>query len=105
MAKKKKKSKDDDELKRKKKRRRDEDDEDLDAEDSIDDEPEEDPLKPRRRQDLFVGMATLALFALIGASVFFYMDADEVSQLGEDKKLGNPTFTIPTMSYVNKNIK
>ncbi len=46
---------------------------------------------PKKRSDVFTGLAALSLLALIGAAVFFHLDHDETTQ----KSLAAPVVTVP----------
>jgi len=94
MAKKKKKKGDDETPKKKKKPSRA-------VEEDDDDVPEEDPTKPKKRQDIFVGLSFLSLVFLITASVFYYQDFEEMAL----KPLPSPEVTIPALTAVSDKVK
>ncbi len=51
---------------------------------------------PKKRSDIFTGLAALSLLALIGSAVFFHLDHEETTL----KSLAAPSVTIPSAAAV-----
>jgi hypothetical protein len=51
---------------------------------------------PKKRSDIFTGLAALSLLALIGSAVFFHLDHEETTL----KSLAAPSVTVPSAAVV-----
>lgn len=61
--------------------------EDDDAEDAV----------PKKRSDIFTGLAAMSLLALLGSAVFFHLDHEETTA----KSLAAPSITVPSAAGVS----
>ena len=51
---------------------------------------------PKKRSDIFTGLAALSLLALIGSAIFFHLDHEETTA----KSLAAPSVTVPSAAAV-----
>lgn len=82
-------------------KRRDEDDEDEDVtpvrsarDDDDDDDDDMEPVKSGPGNDAYTGLLAIALVAMIGACLFFFLDHSELSS----QQLTAPAVTVPSLN-------